>query len=609
MGFSLIFLFGSCICLFLGSFIFFLDTKNTLNRLFLLVCLSATFLSFMLFGKLFARNDDVAILCMKLASFWPIGVALLFHFVLVLTEKQKLLKNKLVYLLIYGPALTFSIIRLTTGLIMGEPVRQSLGWTYAMPDNAVMPALVNAWAFGLIIFAAYLCIRYDLRSIEHRKKQQARYILIGMCFPSAIAFITHMVLAPLQIDITMLSTAAFIFGIIFIGYAIWRYRLFILTPANAAQTILSTMSDALLLIGPGGKILTANQAALKLLGYKEKELIGQQIEILFPEEDIGEETSRGTWFKKLIKTGAIRESETVFKTKDGNKVYFSLSASVMHGADGIPLGVICIGRDITEFKRKEEERAKIEQQLNFVGRLAAIGEVSAGVAHELNNPLAAIQNYAQFLTKREGLDKALKGDLDTIYREAQRAGRITQNLLSFARRHKPAKNLISVNEVLAKSVDLHAYRLKVNNVELKTELDPELPRIMADFHQMQQVFTNIIVNAEQAMSETNTKGTLLVKTQKSGRVIQIIFADNGPGIAKENISRIFTPFFTTKAEGKGTGLGLSICFGIVQEHDGHIYATSNPGEGATFVVEMPIVSNDAPTVEQPDLTEAPNFEG
>jgi signal transduction histidine kinase len=208
----------------------------------------------------------------------------------------------------------------------------------------------------------------------------------------------------------------------------------------------------------------------------------------------------------------------------------------------------------------------------------------------LNNPLAAIQGFAQLLTKSNDLNEATKKDIDTIYGEAQRATRITRNLLAFSRKHDPDKRLISINEVVEKSLELTMHQLKVNNIEVVVELQRDLPITMVDFDQMEEVFVNIINNAEQAMLEAHERGKLLVKTQKSGGMIQITLTDNGPGISRENLQRIFDPFFTTKAVGKGTGLGLSICYGIVQAHGGKIHASSEPGKGATFTVKIPIAS-------------------
>jgi signal transduction histidine kinase len=165
---------------------------------------------------------------------------------------------------------------------------------------------------------------------------------------------------------------------------------------------------------------------------------------------------------------------------------------------------------------------------------------------------------------------------------------IVKNLLTFARKHAPVKQLSQINAVVEDVLHLRSYEQKVNNIEVEKRLAHDLPEIMMDHFQMQQVFLNIIVNAEAAMLEGHHKGKLIITTEKSERVITITFTDDGPGISSENLKRIFDPFFTTKEVGKGTGLGLSICHGIVTEHGGKIYARSENGQGTTFVVELPL---------------------
>jgi len=265
-------------------------------------------------------------------------------------------------------------------------------------------------------------------------------------------------------------------------------------------------------------------------------------------------------------------------------------------------GIVVNFRDVTERKRVEREKRTVEEQLQLAGRLAAVGELAAGVAHELNNPLSAVQAFAQFLAQKENLDDSIRGDIETIYREAQRATKITGNLLSFARRNKPEQSLISMNEVLERSLELHGYRMRVNNIEVVKELDEQLPAAMADFHQMQQVFVNIINNAEQAMTEAHGKGTLTVRTEVADEMIRVSFIDDGPGIMDEDLKRIFDPFFTTKEVGRGTGLGLSICYGIVESHGGYLRAESGLGEGATFIVALPIAGEHAGDVKRGDGT-------
>ena len=585
----------SCLAVFLlGSFIFLRDTRKPLNRVFMLLCLSSALWSFTEFGYRQADNFDTAYFWLKLGALSFILAPVLVHFALVLTQEWKLLRNKLTYLLLYAPALAVILLSLTTNMIRGEPVKEYWGWTYAIPESSLLHNVIYFWAYGLGILAAYLCLLWYLKELDHKRKQQARYILSGFLVVFATGLITEWLLPLLQIRIPELTTAAFTIACACAGYAMWKYELFAITPATAAEGIISTMPDSLLLVDPDQRITLTNRATLKMLGYGESELIGQPVETIFAEKDDEKAVVKGITGEEPIEAGSI-SAETSFRTKAGKSVPISLSRSVMKDREGKLQGIIYIGRDITERKLAEEEKQRMEEHLQIAGRLAAVGELSAGVAHELNNPLAAIQGFAQFLAQRDNLDETIRSDVETIYKEAQRATRITGNLLSFARRQKPERRLVSINEVVERSLELHAYRTKVNNMEVLLELDTDLPMTMADSDQMQQVFVNVINNAEQAMTETHGRGKLRVKTQKVGRVIRITFTDDGPGISEDNLKRMFDPFFTTKDVGKGTGLGLSICYGLVEGHGGRMYARSKPGKGATIVVEIPLAGNGTPT--------------
>jgi signal transduction histidine kinase len=186
----------------------------------------------------------------------------------------------------------------------------------------------------------------------------------------------------------------------------------------------------------------------------------------------------------------------------------------------------------------------------------------------------------------------IREDLTLIYSEAQRAANVTKNLLTFARKHAPVKQLNQINNIIEDVLKLRAYEHKANGIEVGRQLAPDLPEILVDYFQMQQVFMNIIINAEYFMIEEHNKGTLSITTKRQNSTIMISFADDGPGISQENRRRIFDPFFTTKGASKGTGLGLSICHGIVTEHGGQIYVKNQQGKGATIVVELPINSHN-----------------
>jgi PAS domain S-box-containing protein len=356
------------------------------------------------------------------------------------------------------------------------------------------------------------------------------------------------------------------------------------------RTVFEGAAIGIALVGMNGDPLEINPALEQMLGYSLKDFGEMTASDYLHREDAMLDAAL---FEEIVAGKRDHyDIEKRYTSKDGRVVWVHQTLSLVRDAEGEPEFIIAMIEDITRRKNAEEERHKLEQQLQLAGRLAAVGELAAGVAHELNNPLTAIQAFAEFLSAREDLDANIRSDVETIYREARRATRITSNLLSFARRHEPEKRLISINETLWSSLELHAYRMKLQQIEVSIELASVLPLTMADPHQMHQVFVNVITNAEQAMTEAHGKGKLRIRTQKAGTTIRISFTDNGPGISEDNLRRIFDPFFTTKEVGQGTGLGLSICYGIVEGHNGQIYAKSKLGRGTTFVVELPIVAED-----------------
>jgi CheY-like chemotaxis protein len=231
-------------------------------------------------------------------------------------------------------------------------------------------------------------------------------------------------------------------------------------------------------------------------------------------------------------------------------------------------------------------------QLAQAEKLSTIGEVISGVAHELNNPLSGVLGYSQLLIARHG-DSPLVRELEKINDSALRCQKIVRNLLSFARASKPEKKKLGLNGIIEKTLDIKKYNLTVNNVDVMKELDPELPCTLLDFHQIQQVFLNLINNAQHAMATTRMRpSSLTIRTSSTNGKIRAEVHDNGEGMSRETLRRIFDPFFTTKDQGEGTGLGLSISYGIVKEHHGSISAESRKGEGTTFILEFPILQEE-----------------
>ena len=236
-----------------------------------------------------------------------------------------------------------------------------------------------------------------------------------------------------------------------------------------------------------------------------------------------------------------------------------------------------------------------QEQLLQSEKMAAVGQLISGVAHELNNPLTAILGYSQILKSEEFANARGSDYLDKLYKQAQRTHRIVQNLLSFSRQQKPERGSVQVNEILEDTLTLREYDMRANRVRIHREFDAQLPVISGDFHQLQQVFLNILNNAVDATVEKGDAGEIWIRTGTEGNKLRVEFADNGAGVRDPH--RVFDPFYTTKPVGKGTGLGLSICYGIIKEHGGEIQAKNSPPLGAAFIIHLPIQAVSEPPME------------
>ncbi len=276
--------------------------------------------------------------------------------------------------------------------------------------------------------------------------------------------------------------------------------------------------------------------------------------------------------------GDVRRFEVSFRRPDGSRgVSAMLYAPIRDGRRVFQ--VLALVRDVTDQRRAES-------QLQQAEKLAAMSQLVSGVAHEINNPAAIISGFAQTLllddVKPEHREMA-----QMIYDEASRIGRITQNLLAFARAGGKERTLVDLNDVLRRTFALRSYHLSTLNIAVSLDLDPTDPKIWANASEVQQLFLNLVINAEQALLTVETARTITIRSASTEAEVQLEVADNGPGVTPDIRGRVFDPFFTTKPEGVGTGLGLSICYGIVSDHGGRIWLESEPGRGAKFLVALP----------------------
>src|SRR5437660_7496552 len=277
-------------------------------------------------------------------------------------------------------------------------------------------------------------------------------------------------------------------------------------------------------------------------------------------------------------TFASMELRVRHKQGDWRRILFNFSP--LSDESGNIEGVVLSGRDVTDIKRLEEQLIQAE-------KLAAMGQMLAGVAHELNNPLTAVLGVTELLRERAPADESFKRQLELTHRQARRAARIVQNLLEFSRPASAQKKLLDVNNLIERTLQLQEHSLRRDNIEVDFRPDTSLPGILGDANQLIQVFLNLVTNAEQAIREVRDAGRLQILPGRSGDRISITFQDDGVGIRPEALPRIFDPFYTTKRPGGGTGLGLSICMSIIREHGGIIEAEALPAGGTAFTAFLP----------------------
>ena len=348
-----------------------------------------------------------------------------------------------------------------------------------------------------------------------------------------------------------------------------------------SNKILNHTQSLILVTDTEGVISYANRR-WSGLGFEQSQLLGASLpELIAP----ARRAALRTALLAVAHGQQVDNLDLQLLRGDGGSGQFSVNLSPIGGEDGAVNSIVAVLTDVTD-------SAVLQSKLVHAEKMAAVGQLVSGVAHEVNNPLTAILGFADLLMENEDLPENARRDLRVILQEAQRTKQIVQNLLSFARQMPPQRRPVQLNAILRRTVQLRAYDFHSHGIEVVERLDESLPEVIADPHQFQQVFLNILNNAHDAVRETGRPARIEVMSARIGSQVEICFRDNGMGIASPD--RIFDPFFTTKEVGKGTGLGLSICYGIVHEHGGEIVCHNNlDSEGATFVIRLPLASEAA----------------
>jgi PAS domain S-box-containing protein len=347
------------------------------------------------------------------------------------------------------------------------------------------------------------------------------------------------------------------------------------------QRILTHTQNIILVLDAAGQITYVNHRA-EDAGYSEDILLGLPLARLI-------HTSHRPVYqvalRSVLDTGTVQTLELPVLRGDGGEARFVMHLSSMREEPGGQNRVVAVMTDVTEASLLQAKLARTE-------KMAALGRLVSGVAHEVNNPLSAIVGFTDLLLENKELPDSAREELGFVLQEGERTRLIVQNMLRFAREMPPQREPLQVNIVLRQALKLRSYGLTNRNIEIVERLSENLPVVVADPHQLEQVFLNILNNAFDALEEAGRHGKIEVETAYRAEAVEIRIRDNGNGIS--NPERIFEPFFTTKPVGKGTGLGLSICYGIIQAHLGEIACENNAGEkGCTFLIRLPAATMHA----------------
>ncbi|MGB9464451.1 MAG: PAS domain S-box protein [Candidatus Acidiferrum sp.] len=352
-----------------------------------------------------------------------------------------------------------------------------------------------------------------------------------------------------------------------------------------ARRLVDNFPDLILVVDSTSHYTFVSPRCKEVLGYELAETASMQFGGRTHPEDLPALLALFADILAGRQTYASLEVRVRHKLGDWRRIRFNFSP--LANEIGKIEGVVLSGRDVTELKRLEEQLIQAE-------KLAAMGQMLAGVAHELNNPLTAILGVTELLRERQNFEETTQRQLELTHRQARRAARIVQNLLEFSRPASPQKKPVDLNSIIDRTLQLHMHSLRRNNVEVDFRAQPDLPAVIGDANQLIQIFLNLVTNAEQAIREVRESGRIQIRFGRVGSRISVTFQDDGVGIRPESGPRLFDPFYTTKRPGGGTGLGLSICLSIVREHGGTIEAEALPAGGSAFTVYLPVAADQQP---------------
>ncbi|MBN2717427.1 MAG: response regulator [Deltaproteobacteria bacterium] len=632
----------------LGAFLLLRNPRHILNRLYFVVLMSVAYYSLIEFGYRISPTYDAALFFWHLDVLWPVHIAAWLHFALVFTEKTQWLKRPWLYALLYGPAAVFVLLDVLFHAVTGPPVLQPWGWSYSVANTAVSQ-ISYLWLLLLPTICLALYIQFHRKVADARRKRQSRLMLLAGLVP-LLALLLELLLNFAHMKVPPVSVPSLIFANMVVAVAIWKFELFTLTPSKAAEGIIATMTDSLVLVGLDGTIITANHATSRMLDYPEGALQGQPVSILFSHDaDMPLGLLAPAAAEPLGLSANGQEAE--YRMANGKSVPVSLASSRLYDDDRNLRGFVLIARDITtqrevadeisrhreqlaelvhqrtgqlqsaneklqqeinERRRAETQNRTLQEQLHQAQKMEAIGRLAGGIAHDFNNLLLVINGYAAALLGEFETQPDVQDDVKQILEAGTRAGNLTSQLLAFSRKQIIDPVRIDANERLMTSSQMFA-RMIGEHIRIQFFPCDGPAAVVMDVTQLDQIIANLLVNAKDAMPRG---GTITIQTEvvgnnddtlrrraqlPKGEYVALRIEDTGCGIPADKLQLIFEPFYTSKEVGKGTGLGLATVYGIVTQNKGAILVDSEVSEGTRFTILLPR-SGPSDAAEQNDMT-------
>ncbi len=576
---------------YLGIYVLIKNPDAPLNRVFFSVI---TCFAIWAFTSVFFDNPhtskETAVLCVKIAAMgWgSVGsVALLFF--LVFTEKNRILQSRWLYPVLTAVPVIFIYQQWVNQALISDLVPQWYGWGLVW-KNSVWAFLFFSYYAVFTGIGLFLGFNYWRKSVDPVLKKQSAIVFISALPPYVLGSWTNVLLPELNIhQIPPVANLFLLFWVCGIAYVIIRYRFLTITPATAAENILSTMTEALILLDPLGHVMTVNNATCNMLGYKNDDLEGRKFKKVFAVKG-----DAAPLLNDLISKEAVRNEEFRFITKKGKSFPVILSATLLKDEWGHVAGIVCVARDISE-------RVKLRKRMFAVHKLESIQSLAGGIAHEYNNKLSVLSCNIDLIGLKLAGNPAVEKNLEPMKTAIFQISDLTAQLVAYARGGKYQPDAMDINGLVEATLPVFQHSGN-DEIYIEKSLGRNLPDVIADYNQMEMVLHLTLSNASEAMQG---KGRMQVSVNdvsipgdeaqlpagfSPGHYVCLTVTDDGKGMDEQTLKQIFDPFFSTKVRGRG--LGMAAVYGIIKNHDGFIDVLSQIGKGTSVCVYLPAVKSE-----------------